>query len=148
MTKQHKNPCKTCPFLRTVKPGALGGSEPETFIGQAVANFLVKCHEMIDYSDEEWNRKAREGLDNQCAGLAIYRANNGIECGPLLKLEPDSEKVFGSHAEFFAHHHGISNEKAEEVLMWNTAFKMALAELDNAGTTMVSVEGMRDANRN
>ncbi len=140
MTKQHKNPCKSCPFLRTVKPGALGGSEPETFIGQAVANFLVKCHEMIDYSDEDWNRKAREGLDSQCAGMAIYRTNNQIDCGPLLKLEPNAEKVFGTHAEFLAHHYGITEARAKEYLELYPAERMALAELQDIDTTLVAFE--------
>lgn len=118
--KQHHQPCATCPFRRTTEPGTLGGSPPETFVGQAFACFWIPCHEVIDYKDPQW----RTQYDTpQCAGVAIYRANAhpNIRNGPrILRLEADKDLVFASPAEFLAHHKRISIQEAEDLLAITT----------------------------
>jgi hypothetical protein len=116
-------PCDKCPFNRACPPGALGGSPPEVYIGQAEAGFIVPCHKTIDYADPAWKVKALECP--QCAGYSIYRANNALGPGLAVRrpgwvgpmeLPPNHEAVFSSHVEFYTHHMGISIEHAKEYL--------------------------------
>lgn len=101
-------PCRECPFSRTVKPNALGGSPPETYIGQALGPYAIPCHCHIDYDDPQWREKAIN--TEQCRGAAIYRANIGVADklpSKLLRLPPDKYLVFASAEEFLAHHRQI-----------------------------------------
>ena len=112
-----KTPCPDCPFSRSVRPGALGGSPATTFIGQAYGPFILPCHKHCDFNDPQW--KAKTINTPQCAGAAIFRANVGV--APLLpdaihKLPANHEAVFSTAAEFLSHHMMLPLEYAQEVL--------------------------------
>lgn len=118
MNKNVMSPCPDCPFSRTVKPGALGGSPPETFIGQAYGPFILPCHKTCNFSDPLWKDKT---IDTpQCAGAAIFRANiglNGQFPAVIHQLAPNKDKVFANAAEFYAHHKQISQFEACKQLL-------------------------------
>lgn len=119
MIKNVMSPCADCPFSRAVKPGALGGSSPETYIGQIHGPFILPCHKACDFSDPEWKDKS---IDTpQCRGAAIFRANlglTGLLPAPIQQMTPNREKVFGSAVEFYSHHKGISQyEACKQLLM-------------------------------
>ena len=104
MKPQHTTPCAACPFSKTCKPGALGGSSPEVYIGQASGPFFLPCHSTHNYKDEA---DRRNHANPQCAGAAIFRTNAGVaEKMPkgLLRLPAGNPNVFGSFAEFVSHH--------------------------------------------
>lgn len=89
---QHKKPCAECPFRRGIKPGFLGGSPVETYIGQSVLPFWLPCH-----CDENYKHKASK-IDEvtQCAGTAIFRSNLGVAPlmpDSLLNLPADKESI-------------------------------------------------------
>lgn len=114
--KQHKKACATCPFSKRSKPGELGGSPIEMFVGQAYGAFWLPCHEATDYSDPNWKEKYDTP---QCAGAAIYRSN----CHPadrpatLLNLPAGSDtNVFTSVTDFVAHHMQVSIGMAETLV--------------------------------
>ena len=128
------SPCIACPFTKTVEPGALGGSEPETCIGQAYGPFILPCHMACDFDDPEW--KAQTVATPQCAGAAAFRAKVGI--APYLpsgihKLPPHPN-VFEGPVQFLAHHQGIGQDKALEQLLKTPPaelLKQQLARQDN-----------------
>jgi hypothetical protein len=100
-----KAPCAQCPFRKDSEPVALGGSAPEVYIGQSIGSYLLPCHMGYEKSIF-WRMRVVE--TPQCAGAAIYRTNNGVGNLPgQLLLLPPSDEVFGSHAEFLAHHKQI-----------------------------------------
>ena len=116
MSKCLTTACKDCPWSRGVKPGALGGSPPETFLGQAVGPFILPCHHDCDFDDPDWKRKIDKVT--QCAGAAVFRANIGVSTrmpGVLQRLDADTDAVFSTPAEFLAHHKGITLAEAREV---------------------------------
>lgn len=101
--------CKQCPFSRTIEPGALGGSSPETYLGQAAGPFVLPCHLHCDFDDPDW--KAKTVDTPQCAGAAIYRANIGMAqyLPPQIhRLAPNVDAVFARSVEFLAHHKKVS----------------------------------------
>lgn len=119
-----KTPCAACPFRRSVTPGALGGSSPFTYVGQAFAAFWLPCHSHMNYTDPvERNDRAKP----QCAGAAIYRANTGVapriagvtdQDGLTLHALPaDTTLVFATPAEFLSHHCGVPLGLAEMGLL-------------------------------
>lgn len=129
---QHKQPCATCPFKRTTKPGTLGGSPTQVYVGQTEGGFAIPCHERIDYNDPNWRQTF---LDvGQCAGAAIFRSNIG-KASPrtALVLPADPETVFASHAEFVAHHDNITVEEAERQLAETTPRQCVEQEYRRAG---------------
>jgi hypothetical protein len=108
-------PCAKCPFSKAVTPGALGGSEPTTYIGQSVGAFWLPCHMSPGYEED----RANHAKHRQCVGAAMYRDLNGLssELPPLLlSLKGDPTLVFSSHAEFLAHHKGMTLEEANTFL--------------------------------
>lgn len=121
---QHTSPCKECAFVRTIEPGALGGSSPETYIGQCHGPYVVPCHLRHNCDNDEARRNPNNA---QCAGVAVFRANTG-RADELLQLMPphirekflwlpkDTEHVFATNAEFLAHHKQITLEEAEKEL--------------------------------
>ncbi len=114
-----KVPCKECAFRRDIEPGALGGSAPEVYIGQAYAPFAIPCHCHCNFDDPEWKAKAGPGETPQCAGVAIFRANIGaIGHLPavLTALDADETTVFANPVEFLAHHKQISLREAVDQL--------------------------------
>jgi len=138
--KQHTKPCNECPFRRGIKPDcddsrSLGGSSPETYIGQASGPFYLPCHKHTNYSDPNWKQDLSKP---HCAGAAIFRANIGVSeylPEPLLKLPEDDETVFGSNAEFLAHHTGQSIGMAQLTLRVYPVQLLVLKELQRVGTT-------------
>ncbi len=61
MKSQHSTPCNDCPWRRKSMPGWLGSEqEPEEWVQTALSESFVECH---------------VNSPNQCAGLAIFRAN-------------------------------------------------------------------------
>lgn len=126
-----QHPCAECPFTRKIAPGFLGGSPPETFIGQLVGPFVIPCHCAKGYDQHDPN----PGRFTQCAGAAIMRANEGCD-GPLpdsmLKLPPDRVTVFATFAEFYAHHGGETVEAARAYLTGSKLLALGMRELADA----------------
>lgn len=89
--RQPDKPCHDCPWRRKAIAGWLGPLSPEEWVQVAHGDGKVLCH-------------ALEGP--QCAGLAIYRANNHkLPRDPeALVLDTDRETVFSGPAEFLEHH--------------------------------------------
>jgi hypothetical protein len=116
---QHHKPCAECPFRRDIKPGELGGSPVETYIGQSVLPFWLPCHCDKNYAYKE----SKVGEVSQCVGTAIFRSNIGVAQlmpASLLNLPSDKTVVFGSMVEFVAHHKRISNGEAVAFLAGGT----------------------------
>lgn len=132
MNTQLKHPCATCPFRKSSTPGHLGGSPAHTFIGQVNGPFYIPCHSTIDYSDPEWNKSKAMAVPH-CAGAAIFRANTGTPEVAGVKIDADKETVFASHAEFLAHHEGITVREAEHVLRCITPDDLTMHEYTRAG---------------
>lgn len=88
---QTKRPCSDCPWARVALPGWLGGNTKEEWIQFAHGEFKVECH-------------TRQ--DNQCAGLAIYRANvcKSVRHPSVLVLPEDRKVVFATPQEFLDYH--------------------------------------------
>lgn len=141
---QHTHPCKTCPFRRDVETGTLGGSPVGTFIGQAYGAFWIPCHECIDYTDPNWKEKYHA---NQCAGVAIYRANAHPARRPaaLLNLPADVEKVFSSPEQFMAHHLRIPIKEALEKLKTTPPIRHWMNECARAGSVLIPKEAIAHA---
>lgn len=133
-----RKPCSECPFSRRTAPGALGGSIPTVYIGQAFAGMWLPCHMLYDpmksAKDQDANRCG------QCAGAAIFRANCGIETPPGIKrLPPDTEAVFASPAEFLAHHAALPLAVAKMVLLRYPPQALAAFELNKATVRVQAV---------
>jgi hypothetical protein len=92
---QHKKPCADCPFARTAIPGWLGASRngglatPDEWIDIAHGEIIERCHCT---------------KNQQCAGLAIFRANVCKLPRCALLLEANRDLVFASDDEFKKHH--------------------------------------------
>ena len=88
---QHKKPCSDCPWARASLNGWLGDLTPGEWVQAAHGESEVECH-------------ALTGV--QCAGIAIYRANNGkVPRDPKqLRLPRDTKLVFETRSEFIEHH--------------------------------------------
>jgi hypothetical protein len=129
---QHTKPCATCPFRRSVKPGALGGASTSKFIGQANGPFYLPCHEREGYSAQR-GRMGDFSMPH-CVGAAVFRAN--ISRRPAnsqeLQCPPDKEAVFSSNEEFVAHHEGISVSEAKTALALYPVSLMVVSELREA----------------
>lgn len=124
MAKDCKRMCSSCPFRRDIKPGALGGSAPEVYIGQAFGPFRLPCHSGKGYYK---NPDAKRALSMpQCAGAAIFRANCGLteklsavkagDGSGIHSLPADPHACFVSAAEFLAHHSRVPLHVAESML--------------------------------
>jgi hypothetical protein len=125
-------PCSGCPFSRKCQPGALGGSSPTTFIGQAFASMWLPCHMLYDPSKSAKDQDARQC--GQCAGAAIFRANCKIRVLPGIKVLPsDTDAVFASPEEFLAHHSRLPLAVAADFLKHHTTYDLAVHELRKAG---------------
>lgn len=136
-SKNQVRPCNECAFRRSSPadfqvPGTLGGSPPTVYIGQTQGNFMIPCHKLCDFKDPNWRDKAFE--TGQCAGAAVYRANLGLTPPePINTLPADHEAVFSSHAEFLAHHTGLTKEDAVKYLEIVTPDRLLAAEKERAG---------------
>jgi hypothetical protein len=77
-------------MTRNALPGWLGGATPDEYRQLAHSDHVVNCHVITN---------------QQCAGIAIYRANVcKLPYPPNLKLPRNTEKVFASPMEFVEHH--------------------------------------------
>lgn len=131
MSRDPKKACRECAFRRDIAPGALGGSEPEVYVGQTNGPFYIPCHCHYSSDTPDWKEKALQAP--QCAGSRIFRANIENQNHPsLLGLEADHESVFSSQAEFVAHHRQISLEEAEYRLNAITPHTWTMIEIQKA----------------
>lgn len=89
--RQHRAPCHDCPWRREALPGWLGGSTADQWLADAHGEGLALCHTCGN---------------QQCAGMAIYRANvaKTPRHAVLLRLPADRDKVFATPNEFKEHH--------------------------------------------
>jgi hypothetical protein len=129
-------PCKGCPFRRDTPAGDLGGSPTTTYVGQAHGPFWLPCHNSAGYGPET----RRDPTHHQCAGAAIFRANTGrAELMPpaLLHLPADTTEVFGSYAEFVAHHEEMSVEMAKTCLEILPPDRLMVCELSRQGAAPI-----------
>lgn len=82
------------------------------------------------------------GVENECAGSAIFRANVGvIDLMPeaLLRLPPDHETVFSTYAELMAHHTDIVLDVAEWTLSRITPDELRETEEKKAAVVVVEM---------
>lgn len=88
--KQHTTPCSDCPWSRESLQGWLGGMSAQDWVEYAHGAELVACHAV---------------RNQQCAGIAIYRANVcKLPDAPSIKLPANRQQVFSSPMEFCKHH--------------------------------------------
>lgn len=136
--KQHKHPCKTCPFRRDSEPTECPGRSPlEVYVAQTLLPFRIPCHELIDYDDPDWHSNC-DGVA-QCAGHAMLRDAVGVadrmpEAMLHVKHEP---VVFSSLQEFWAHHKQISIAEATDELTVAVVADYARRELQRSGLRSV-----------
>jgi hypothetical protein len=97
---QCRKPCSDCPWSRQALPGWLGSNTREEWIAIAHGEFRVDCH----------TRK-----NNECAGLAIYRANvcKSVRDPSVLVLPADRDAVFARPQEFLDHHEKVGRPPAK-----------------------------------
>lgn len=92
--RQHRTPCSDCPFRRDSLRGWLGGAPPDFYIDMAHGESTYPCHVIVN---------------QQCAGMAVYRAN--VRKDPryigALRLPADKAKCFATPLEFLEHHDTI-----------------------------------------
>lgn len=137
--KQHTKPCAECPFRRDIKPGFLGGSPVEAYIGQTILPFLLPCHCAKGY-----DQKRKELGVPQCVGTAIFRANLGVAWlmpDSLLKMPPNTHLVFGSMAQFVAHHKGVTLAEAREFIGGDKIHQCIMKERLDPGVKVI--EGIK-----
>lgn len=96
-----KVPCVECPLRRDSAPGYLGGYSPEMYLDVLHGPASLACHSSPGFHEGEIHRQ------NQCTGVAMYRANVGHICSVLA---PDGRGIIttGAHA---ATQHCGHNEK-------------------------------------
>lgn len=107
--EQHTAPCADCPWARTALRGWTGALPTEEWIRVAHGEAFVDCH---------------CHPNQQCAGIAIYRANvaKTPRYSGILRLPKDPVKVFASPVEFCEHHtvfgpaDGANNQEKPNVL--------------------------------
>lgn len=95
VAKQPVKPCHDCPFARQAIPEWLGPHDAHTWLALAHGEGMAECHATKGPCNEHY----------ECAGLAIYRRNVcKVIKEPGLRVETDTELVFGSPKEFAEHH--------------------------------------------
>jgi hypothetical protein len=92
--QQHIKPCADCPFARAAIPGWLGGRKS---VNEQIDYWLVLAH-------GEAMERCHCTTNQECAGLAIFRANVCKIPKFALRLESDTKVVFESDVEFRNHH--------------------------------------------
>ena len=98
--KQHRKPCEDCPFRRKSIPGWLGGYSPDQFLQMAHGETKYNCHSVGN---------------QQCAGMAIYRANIcKIPRDKTILVLPKNKDVFSWPTEFKEHHKTAEDLANEE----------------------------------
>ena len=140
--KQHSKPCAECPFSCKIEPGALGGSTPQTYIGQAYGPFLLSCHMSPGY----WgNPRGTEHA--QCAGAAIFRANCGIDVlmPEAFRRLPAGPEAFESPAHLIAHHGQMSLTRAQVFLIAFPPEELLERELFRSSVQIIPKPGGQDS---
>lgn len=89
--RQHTTPCSDCPWKRDSLPGWLGSHTANEFIAMAHGEVQYTCHVIVN---------------QQCAGMAVYRRNvcKQPHDPATLRLPADRETVFATPAQFLEHH--------------------------------------------
>ena len=132
--KAVNKPCPDCPFSRRVKPGALGGSKPEAYIGQILGPFVLPCHKHCDFDDPNWRQSA--GDVPQCAGAAMMRyalaTSMDLRYPGSIPLLAPTEDALVSLPEFYAHHTGVSVQQATSYLTFNKLRELLSEQLARA----------------
>lgn len=90
---QHKAPCRDCPWRRKSLEGWLGSLTADEWLQAAHGEARIDCHVHV-------------APPMQCAGAAIYRANNlkRPRYKEILVLPKDPDQVFSMPKEFRDHH--------------------------------------------
>ena len=132
-TKQLSKPCEDCAFRLDCEPGNLGGSTPETYIGQIMGPFWIPCHESREYRGKD----SEHGEERECRGAATLRANMGLTSimpEGLEKPEPDHCTVFSGLVQFLAHHTGLTFADALRRLLepGNRPLELMQKEMEDA----------------
>ena len=71
---------------------------------------------------------------SECHGAAIFRTNIGMAKSMpsgILTLPRNDQLVFGSVAEFYAHHEKITAKEADAILTYDHVEALALHEINN-----------------
>ena len=104
MKKQHKTPCRECPWKVQSTQGWLGASTPIEFLQTSEAEHRMPCHLHVNYEHESWQNQAEQAP--QCAGRAIHFANRCKmpRTPDLLQLPADRENIITSPQDFINHH--------------------------------------------
>lgn len=106
--KQHKTPCRECPFRVAALPGYVGNSTPLEFIQVSETGARMPCHMRVNYESPDWKDQQKHAP--QCAGHSIYMRNRckvPRQGAPLVDVKEDREKVFTNPQGFLDHHcHG------------------------------------------
>jgi general stress protein YciG len=89
--RQHVKACHDCPWRRIAPCGWLGALAPAEWVEAAHTETLIDCHTVTN---------------QQCAGVAIYRANVAKKPrhAHILVLPADRDTVFAAPQEFLDHH--------------------------------------------
>jgi hypothetical protein len=102
--KQHKKPCKECPFRRKSLAGYLGSNDLEEFTILAVSETKMPCH----LTEGDGGMPDGEMHPNalQCAGRGIFLSNmcKSPRDKSVLTLPADRDTVFSRPQEFVEHH--------------------------------------------
>lgn len=138
-------PCHDCAFRRDSKPGNLGGSEAQVYIGQIHGPFYIPCH-MSYARSADWKERLHE--TGGCAGAAVFRANLGVDhylagLANFHRLPADHAHVFSSSEEFMAHHQGITIEAARETLRKTPPAELLMIELGKAQARPMDMRSKR-----
>lgn len=118
--KQLTNPCSDCPWARDALNGWLGGHTAEEWVAFAHGEARIDCHVHPNV---------------QCAGAAIYRANNcKVPRDPeTLQLKPNTKLVFRSPRVFLAHHAATPEAKLRVQLALKRAAQQPCSRCDGSG---------------
>lgn len=90
---QHTKACSDCPFARHSIQGWLGSMSADEWLNAAHGEATADCHITTN---------------QQCAGMAIYRANicKLPRNRDAMRLPADRQAVFSNRMEFKEHHEG------------------------------------------
>jgi hypothetical protein len=117
-------PCKSCPWRRDSRAGAIAGPEGpglvpgqgdtwEGMIAQAHGPFWLPCHSCMD---DARGKDQDPAAVTPCIGAGIYRTHINRDPRMANDLTPhypaNKELVFASPIEFLMHHAGMTREEA------------------------------------
>lgn len=118
-TRQHRKPCRECPFRRASAPGYLGNSSPLEFQKCAASPTRMPCHLRVDYERKDWKRQAAKAP--QCVGRAILTANicKRVDDPLLLTAKADRVAVFSHPLEMLEHHRALEADLVAFIVWQN-----------------------------